>query len=145
LALEIGSAYMQVARLQGVPGNPNLGQFAQARESLSKGDAFVESVLAARAFAERRKALLVSAQIAQDGMILADTENRREEALVLARKSAERLDALYGITGLMPEEVSIVTRVYANIALFHSNAHLMEEAARYARRSVEISRRYGND
>ena len=45
LAMEIGGAYLQLAQIQGVPVNPNLGQFAEAEESLRKADAFVESVL----------------------------------------------------------------------------------------------------
>ena len=36
LALEIGSAYVQLAHVQGVPVNSNLGQFAAADESLRK-------------------------------------------------------------------------------------------------------------
>jgi len=45
LAVEIGSAYVQLAHIQGVPVNSNLGQFSQADESLRKADEFIESVL----------------------------------------------------------------------------------------------------
>ncbi len=45
LMLEIGSAYVQLAHVQGVPINSNLGEFAAADKSLRKADELVESVL----------------------------------------------------------------------------------------------------
>jgi serine/threonine protein kinase len=140
LSLEIGAAYLQVARVQGVPGNANLGQFAQARQSLARADSFVEPVLAVPAFAQRRQALRTSAEIANDSMILAQSENRDQEALAFGRRAAQRLDDLLALPGTTPEETVAAGRIYANLALAHSNLHYMEEAARYARRSVEISR-----
>ena len=103
LALEIGTAYLKVARVQGVPINSNLGQFQQASESLAKADAFVESVLGTPGFAQRRRALLTSAEIARDSMILARSEYRDREALVFGRKAAGRLDALLASPGFSPE------------------------------------------
>ena len=145
LALEIGGAYLQVARVQGIPGQANLGQFAEARQSLTRADAFVESVLPVASYSQRRKALRLSAGIAHDAMILADTENRYADGLVFARKAAERLDALLGTGSPNTEEAALITGLYSNIALFHSNQHQLDDAARYAQRGVEVSRRFGND
>jgi serine/threonine protein kinase/tetratricopeptide (TPR) repeat protein len=146
LAFEIGTAYMQVARIQGVPGQPNLGQFVQARESLSKATSFVESMKPAATGPLRRKALILSAEIAHDSMILASTERRDAEALEFARKSAEQLAALQQEPPApITNEATRVTRIYSNIALFHSNAHLQQEAESYARRAVDMARRIESD
>ena len=74
LAMEMGTAYLQLAQIQGVPVNSNLGQFAEAEESLSKADAFVESVL--KVDPKYPRALLTSATVAHDRMALASMQNR---------------------------------------------------------------------
>jgi tetratricopeptide (TPR) repeat protein len=140
LALEIGSAYLQVARVQGVPTNSNLGQFAQAGKSLSKADFFVESVLAQPDFPKRRSALRASAEIATDAMIVAQSESRVADALAFGRTAAARLEALLAAPAPTQVDAAVAARSYANLALAHSNMHRLEEAARYAKRSVEIAR-----
>jgi len=145
LALEIGNAYLQVARVQGVPVQPNLGQAAQAKESLSKAEVFVEPVLASASFSQRRKALLVSAEVAQDSMILAENDNRETDALAFGQKAAGRLETMLGAAGPTREEAKTVARLYSNIALAHSNLHRVDEAARYARRAVETAGQLGDD
>jgi tetratricopeptide (TPR) repeat protein len=145
LALEIGTAYLKVARVQGVPINSNLGQFQQASESLAKADAFVESALGTPGFAQRRRALLTSAEIARDSMILARSEYRDMDALGFGRKAAERLDALMASPGFSPEEAATAAGLFVNLALTYCNLHRLDEATGYARRSVEISRAYERD
>jgi len=145
LTLELGTAYMQVARVQGVPTNTNLGQFEQAKNNLAKADSLVDSVLAARKFSQRRNALLSSAEIARDSMILAQSEDHFTDALAFARKLAHRLEALLAPPGPTAAEAATAAGLYANLALLHSNLHRLDEAAAYARRSVEISRRAGGD
>jgi tetratricopeptide (TPR) repeat protein len=78
-------------------------------------------------------------------MILAQTENRDSEGLAFARKASERLDTLLESESLNEKEAPTASRILSNMALTHSNVHLVDEAVRYARRSVEITRRYGND
>jgi serine/threonine protein kinase len=138
LALEIGTAYSQLAHVQGVPYTPNLGQYGQAEESLRKADALLEPVLAASP--QNRKALLISAEVAHDRMILASSGHRNDEALAQARKAAERLDALLGRGKAAQSEMSKAVQLFTNIALAHKNMHLYDDAIRYARRSIEISR-----
>ena len=54
LGLEVGSAYMRVARVQGVPmQTSNLGQTDEAERSLRAAEAMVRSVLVARLGTER--------------------------------------------------------------------------------------------
>jgi len=145
LTLEIGKAYMDVAHVQGVPGHSNLGQFAQAKESLSKANALVESVLPIADAPARRKAVRLSAGIAHDGMIVADSEKRDADAMALAKQAAARLDSFLEMGSPNAEEATIVARIYSNIALFHSNNHQLEDAARYARRALDVARSFSHD
>jgi Protein kinase domain len=92
LALEIGAAYLQVARIQGVPADCHLGQFEQARDSLAKADAFVEGALAVNR--RNGRALLISAWIAHNRMILAIAQSRRQDVLVQADRIMAQLDRL---------------------------------------------------
>ena len=90
LTLELGNAYMRVARVQGVPISANLGQMEQAEQNLRIAEGFIQSVLASQP--ANRTALLRSAQIAHDRMLLARLGGRSDEALALAQKSAEWLE-----------------------------------------------------
>ncbi|HTC36138.1 MAG TPA: serine/threonine-protein kinase [Bryobacteraceae bacterium] len=137
LAMEIGSAYLQLAQIQGVPVNSNLGQFAEAEESLKKADAFVESVL--KVDSKYPRALLTSATVAHDRMALASMQNRPDESLVEARKAAEQLDRYTADGGLGAWEIREAAFMYGNIAVAFDENHRYADTIRYARRAVEIS------
>lgn len=140
LGLDIGSAYLRVARVQGVPGPSNLGHFDQARQSLARADSLVEPLVADASFTRQREALLTSAEIAHDSMIIADTERRDAEALTLAAKAGRRLDAVVQQGAPSPSEATVAAKLYANLAMTYQKQHRMEEAVSYARRSVDVSR-----
>ncbi len=137
LALEIANAYVQVAHVQGVPIGPNLGQSAEAEESLRKADALIQSILDSDA--GNRRALFTSAEIAHDRMALVDMQDRRDEAMVLARKAASQLERLIslGLRGF--DEINTVARLYGNIGVAYENSNRFEEALRCCRRAIEIS------
>jgi serine/threonine-protein kinase len=137
LALEIAVAYSQLALAQGVPTTQNLGESAQAQESLGKADTLLESVLAASP--QNRTALLESAQVAHSRMVLADSDRRREETLTQARKAAGRLEALLGLGKPSEPEATRAATVFSNVALVHKNWQLYPDAIRYVRRAIEIS------
>ena len=80
LALEVGNAYMRVARVQGVPIAANLGQMDQADRNLRIAEKFIQTTLAAQP--GNRMAMLRSAQIAHDRMVLARLSDRRGSAEV---------------------------------------------------------------
>src|SRR5262249_12719724 len=90
LALELGTAYMRVARVQGVNISPNLGQTERADQTARKAQELIDSVLAAQP--KNRTALLRAGQIAHDRMILAGDGNRKEDALRFAQVSVNRLN-----------------------------------------------------
>ena len=137
LALEIGSAYVQLAHVQGVPVNSNLGQFAAADESLRKADELVESVL--KSDPRNRKALLTSATIAHDRMVLADTQGKREESLAQTVRAAEEMGRLTALGHLDSNEVKDVSFMYSNVAITFADYHRLDDAIRYSRRSIEVA------
>jgi tetratricopeptide (TPR) repeat protein len=146
LSLEIGAAYLEVARIQGVPGQSNLGQFGPAKETLAKARGFVDPILSTADVSRRRQALIKSAEIAHDSMILAQTERRDGDALDLARQAIQHLESLQmEVVPLNNGEFSKLARLYANIGLLHSNVHRQGEAEIYARRAVDLARHVDND
>jgi serine/threonine protein kinase len=138
LAEEIGRAYLHVAEIQGVPTMLNLGEFTKADENLKKADGFIETVLASRP--RNRAALLDSAGIARDRMILAESEHRREDAFAHARKAGERIEELMRQGDPSQAERKAAASVYANVALANLNQHRFDDAALYARRGVDLAR-----
>jgi tRNA A-37 threonylcarbamoyl transferase component Bud32 len=138
LALEIGSAYLSVAEVQGVPGNSNLGDLTAADDSLAKADMLIDSVLAAAP--RNQTALLRSASIAHDRMIVADTLRHPDQALGFARQCAARLETLSALNDSANRDPD-VSRLYINVALAESNLHRLDDAVLYARRGVDIARR----
>ena len=138
LTEEIAAAYERVAQIQGVPTNVNLGDFKKAEESLQKGDGLIDRVLASRP--QSATALLTSAAIARDRMILANSERRNQDAKIYAGKAIERLERLIGLGGLSPDQRESAANLSTNIALFHMNVHLYDNAIRYARQAIDISK-----
>ena len=138
LALEVADAYLSLARAEGVPTTPNLGHYAQAEVSLRKADDLLDLVL--KASPRDRKALLSSAAVAHDRMILASTDHRDAEALMEARKAAARLDAWLSLGAASESDKPTASSYFTNIALAHKNLHLYDDAVRYARRAIEIDR-----
>lgn len=137
LAQEIGEAYLRVARIQGVPTKLNLGESAKAEESLKKADGFIDPVLASRPL--DAAALLISAGIAHDRMVIASEERRDADVKAHAAKAVARLDRLSRADNLTDAQRNEMAGYYPNIALAYMNLRLYDDAVRYARRSVEFS------
>jgi len=139
LALEVGNAYMRVARVQGVPMPGNLGQMAQADESLKSGERLVESVLSAQP--GNRLAMLRSAQIAHDRMMVAWwLRQPRGESLAFAKKSAERLDAYVSTGTVDSAEIDAVLLTSINVATQYLREDQPDEALRISRRALDRAR-----
>ena len=137
LALEIGTAYLQVARVQGVPSGSNLGDFEEAEKTLAKAETVVDSVL--RAEPKNRRALRTSAEIAHDRMILS-TGQGRERVLAQVHKLTGRLEALLGTGNASSDEVTLAARLLLNVAQAHNNLRLFDDAIHYERLAVETAR-----
>ncbi|HLX43738.1 MAG TPA: protein kinase [Bryobacteraceae bacterium] len=153
LAQETADGYWRMARILGVNGEFNLGDHAKAEENLQKADRLIETVLAHRP--GDRNALLRSAVIAQDRMMLADAEQRRADTLAHASKAVGRVETFLSredpqhpvrLEGFLragearQSERIAAAGLLSNIALAYVNMHLYSDGARYARRAVELSR-----
>jgi serine/threonine protein kinase len=141
LGLEVASALLRLAEVQGVPTITNLGQPAEAEQSLAKANALMEDIL--NKTPGDRKALLLSAQINHDRMILASSDHRREAALALARTCVDRLDLLLK-DGATDGENRVAGQIFSNVALTYKNLRSYGDAVRYARRSLDVSRHIEN-
>ena len=138
LALEVAESYIQVARIQGVPAWNNLGQYAEAVETLKKAETFLAPVLAADP--DNRNVLWLSASAAHDLATAADGAGRPDEVIAGAAKVRESFDHLASLGNLTRKEINGATYMYANLADHFIQLHRFEDAARYARAGVEISR-----
>jgi tetratricopeptide (TPR) repeat protein len=138
LALDVGTAYMRVGRVQGVPISPNLGQTENAEQNLRIAEQLIGSVLAARP--DSPVAMLRAAQIAHDRMVLAESRRPDDEALPLAHASEWWLEK-YLKSGRADEaEMNQVSLLGANIANWYEQKDLFDEALRLLRRTIEVVR-----
>ena len=142
LALEVGTAYIRVARVQGVPIAPNLGQVPQAQENLRIAEGLIRSVLAAQP--ANATALLRHAQIAHDQMLLARYTGRYGEALALAGQTAERL-ARVPYARIDKSAYSPLLFAYVNVADQNVRARQFDEALRLVRRAEELGHGLGRE
>ncbi len=141
LALELGNAYMRVARVQGVPVNSNLGDAVQADLSLQQAEKLLHSALAARP--SDRIAALRAAHPAHDRMILADFRGAAAESLSFARKAAEFLGRYDAAGTVDPRDADQVASTYINVGTRFASDELYDEAIRLCRRGFEIARGAG--
>jgi len=136
LALEVGNAYMLVARVQGVPTAPTLGQMDQAEQNLHIANGFIQSVLKGQP--DNRTAMLRAAQIAHDQMILARFRNEADPALELAKTSAQWLEKFQARKG-DETEASAILNTYLNVADQFNTEDELDEALRLCRRGSDIA------
>ena len=137
LLLEIATAYMQIARVQGVPIGQNLGHYEQAVASLDDAMRYVQRIL--EASPGHAPTLLVAAQVERDQMAIHDYQGRPDNALTHADAAARYLDAFLQAGQPSDADVNTVCHIYSNIGVFHSNTGRLEQTIAFAERAVEIS------
>jgi serine/threonine protein kinase len=138
LALDIAFAYVRVAHAQGDPTSPNLGQFAEAKKSLSQASKFVDPILADDA--KNRRALLIATTIAHDRMTLADSENRHGESSAYAKDAASLIERFLSLGNADPRDAYSMVYFYMNVADNAANCRRFNDATRYCRRALGIAR-----
>jgi len=142
LALELATAYMRVARVQGVNISPNLGQTAQAERNAQKAQELIDSVLAAQP--RNRTALLRAGQIAHDRMILASDAGGGADVLRFAGMSVDRLNQYLSLGTLNASpnhmEAQQVIIALMNSANQYMKADRFDDAIRIAGQSIGIAR-----
>jgi serine/threonine protein kinase len=152
LAQEIADGYWRMARIQGVNEEFNLGDPAKAEDSLKKADRLIQTVLASRP--QDRGALFRAAVIAHDRMLLADTDQRRSDTLLLARQAVGRIESFLSkddpndpvrLEGFLragdpwQAEHAGIASLYVNISQAYVNIHMYSEGAQYSRRAAEMA------
>src|SRR5579872_3603029 len=138
LALEVADSYIQLARIQGVPAWNNLGQYVDALENLRKAESLLDPIVAADP--HNRYAIYLSANAAHDRVIVADAAGQPEQVIAGALKVRERSDQLVRLGHLILKEIIAATYIYGELAEHHIRLHRFEDAVRYARAGIEISR-----
>jgi tRNA A-37 threonylcarbamoyl transferase component Bud32/tetratricopeptide (TPR) repeat protein len=142
LALDLGNAYMRVARVQGVPISANLGQIDRAEQSLQIAERLVLSVAASQP--SNRTAMLRAAQIAHDRMILARFGGRYDDALSLARKSADWLEKFHAGETDRADSFAILV-VYLNVADQFRLSRRFDDALNLCRHGSDLARFFGSE
>ena len=138
LALEIADAYLQIARIQGVPEWNQQGQYAAAEKSLIKVTEIAHTVLLADP--ANRKALWQTANAAHDHAVIAYAEHRPGEVAAWSPQAVEGFDRLSRLGNLTRHEVNGGTYIYGDLAEVHMGLHRFQDAVRYARLGIDYSR-----
>ncbi len=137
LGLEVGTAYMRVARVQGVPPAANLGQVDHAERNLRLAEQFVQTVLSAQP--ANRAALLRMAQISHDRMILAGLRRPDDAALPLAGVSAAWLNKYLERGTVDPADAEQVVVTLNGIANRYRLEAQFDQALSLTRRGIDIA------
>ena len=89
---------------------------------------------------EDRRALLLSAEIAHDRMILLDTQDRENEAMAEGLRAAARANlVLKRPRDNNPQEIVRATRIFENICVVARNDNRLDDSIRYCQRAFSIS------
>jgi tetratricopeptide (TPR) repeat protein/tRNA A-37 threonylcarbamoyl transferase component Bud32 len=142
LELELGTGYMNISRLQGVPTVANLGHTDQAIASSRTAEKFITSVLAAQP--DNRLALLRMAQIASDRMNIALRRGDDREALSFSNETVKWLQK-YDTGGPVDRTTAEVLAVtYINVCNQLATVSHVDEAIRLCHRGSELAAMTGN-
>jgi serine/threonine protein kinase len=136
LALELASAFVTLAEVQGVPRVANLGQYDQADASLVQANQLTERILAASP--RNRSALLLSSEINLDRMILADTMRHRDAVPTFAENAGQRMDAFLAIGLPSNSERDVLSNIATNLGLAYKNLHRYTDSIRYGKQAVAL-------
>jgi tetratricopeptide (TPR) repeat protein/predicted Ser/Thr protein kinase len=136
LMLDLGNAYMRVARVQGVPIGPNLGQMENAEQNLRIAEDFIRSVLQAQP--DNRTAMLRAAQIAHDRMRLAAFRRPDTAALPLAYQCEEWLEKYLAGGTVDAAETDQVLLIGIHVANWYAKKWQYEDALRLMRRMIKL-------
>lgn len=140
LELEIATAYIRVAHVQGDPTSPNLGQFTDAEETLKKADRLVEMVLAADP--RNEVALGLAATISHDRMNIADRLNRTDDALALAGLTEMKVERLLALDKFAPDNRYGGSYFDINVGFMYAEHRRFDDAMRVGRRALAIAEPY---
>ena len=139
LALEIGTAYMRVARVQ--RADNALGQTQLAEGNDRKAQVLIDSALASQP--SNRVALLRSAEISQEQMQIASQRDQKE-ALRFARKTDQTMQAYLNAANrehhLDRSEAEDAILVLLNVANIYAYGEQFDESVAISRHAIDLAR-----
>ncbi len=139
LALEVGTAYLRVARVQ--RSDIALGQTQLAEGNDKKALTLMDSVLASEP--SNRIALLRASEILQEQMQIASQRNQ-DEALQFARKTDQRLQAYLKAASLEHPldraEAEDAILVLLNVANIYAFGEQFNDSVATSRRAIDLAR-----
>ncbi len=141
LALELGTAYMRVARVQGVNISSNLGLTAEAERTEQKAEQLIQLVLASQP--RNPLALLRAGQIAHDRMTLASDAGHAASVLPFAHTAVERLNEYLRtvpVAFLNRQDAQHAIVAFINVANQYMKSDRFDDAIATARRAIDIAR-----
>jgi serine/threonine protein kinase/tetratricopeptide (TPR) repeat protein len=136
LALEIAYAYVRVAHAQGDPTSPNLGQFAEAEDSLNSAEKFVNPILAKDP--QNQRALFVATTIAHDRMNLAEIRGNVIEELKDAEDAASLVERFMSTRPDGQHDLYSMRYFYVNIASACYTGRQFDKVIQYSQRALDI-------
>lgn len=141
LAVDVANAYLKVAGVEGLStSQPDLGQVDQADMNLRIAEDLVQSVV--QSHPANRAAMLTAAEIAVARTEIAFSRTHYDEALTLARKSAQWLDKFNANASDKPEARAILL-TYMHIANVYVATEELDEALKLCQRANDLALLFG--
>ena len=137
LSLELGTGYMNIARLQGVPILANLGRTDEAIKSSQTAERLITSVLTAQP--GNRLAMLRLAQIAHDRMNIALRGSDSAAASSFALQSAKWLQEYDSSGPVDPAQGNTLSATYMNVCNALGFTSQVDEAIPLCNRGTQVA------
>ena len=142
LALEVGSTYMQLARVQLALISENLAQPDHADETLRTAERLIKYVTSDQP--ANRTAVLRMAQIAHDRMVLAELGAQSDGALALAGTSASWLSRYFDGGTVQPADAEQVALTLNEVADRFRSQQQFDQALSLSGRGIDVARSSDN-
>ena len=139
LALEVATAYIFVAQVEGVTTGPNLGQLDNAERDLSSAEDLIRTVLEAEP--THRTAMFRAAQIAAHRMNVAWQGGRTNDTMAFAQRAADWLQE-FDAGSTDRAEAALILNTYVNVAHQYMLGERFDDALRMCRRGIELATVY---
>ena len=125
-----------MAHAQGDPTSPNLGQFAEAEESLNRAETFADSILAKDP--KNPRALFIATTIAHDRMELAESRSQEAEELKDTAITASLIERFMSTRPVESRDLYSMRYFYGNVADAYYEVRHFDDAIRYCQRALDI-------
>jgi tetratricopeptide (TPR) repeat protein len=144
LAMEVANGYLSMAQVQGpLLGSAHLGQMDAAETSLRKAAELVDRVLVS--FPARHDALLLGAEVASGRAGLGDSNDNTAHVVQQSGVCFRFVERLIETGDVADENKLKAAAILVRTALANSNMQILDDAARYLKKAIEIGRSVQNN